>query len=269
MSLSKFLTDVGNISALSIKPNSIDGLTAEQLQQKFDKAGVDFKNYIDNTLTEELDSKHEIIDENCGTATDTYSSSSTYAINDISIYQNKIYRCTTAITVAEEFNSSKWVQTSLKDEITSLKDEITRLKGYSNGQQYILVTIATNRQMSSGMKMTFDTVAENTTGGKLTLSNNNVVVGAGVKKVKVSAMIFNAVQTINAGAYTFAVTKISTADISIHIANLSTNFCSNICGAKVKNCVAGDTIYLIADCTGNSVARAGANNTYLLVEIVE
>lgn len=114
MSLSKFLTDVGNISALSIKPNSIDGLTAEQLQQKFDKAGVDFKNYIDNTLTEELDSKHEIIDENCGTATDTYSSSSTYAINDISIYQNKIYRCITAITVPEEFNGSKWVQTSLK-----------------------------------------------------------------------------------------------------------------------------------------------------------
>lgn len=218
------------------------------------------------TLTELQDNTEDEVDRldiNCGTTTDTYNSGSTYAINDIVIYENKIYRCTTAITVAEEFNSSKWVQ-------TSLKDEITRLKGYSNGQQYILVTIATGRQMSSGMKMTLDTVAENTTVGKLTLSNNNVVVGAGVKKVRVSAMIFNDVQTINAGAYTIAVTTMNNDDyISLHIANLSTQFCSNICGAKVKNCVAGDTISLIADCIGNSIARAGQLNTYLLVEIVE
>jgi len=222
--------------------------------------------YLSAEALEELQDNTEDevdrLDENCGTGTDNYSSSSTYSINDIVIYENKIYRCITAITVPEEFNSSKWVQ-------TSLKDEIARLKGYSNGQQYILVTIATNRQMSSGMKMTFDTVAENTTDGKLTLSNNNVVVGAGVKKVRVSAMIFNDVQTINAGAYTIAVTKISTAYISLHIANLSTQFCSNICGAKVKNCVAGDTLSLIADCTGDSIARAGEINTYLLVEIVE
>lgn len=69
------------------------------------------------TLTELQDNTEDEVDRldvNCGTGTDTYNTSSTYAINDIVIYQNKIYRCTTAITVGESFNSSKWVQTSLK-----------------------------------------------------------------------------------------------------------------------------------------------------------
>lgn len=213
-------------------------------------------------LQDNTENEIDRLDENCGTGTDDYSASSTYAINDIVIYENKIYRCTTAIAAGESFNSSKWVQ-------TSLKDEVARLKGYSNGQQYILVTIATGRQMSEGMKMPFDTVAENTTGGKLTLSNNNVVVGTGIKKVKISAMIFNTIQTINNGAYTQAITKLNNVDVSLNIAPLCGAFISNVCGAKNMNVVAGDTIYLLSDCTGNSIARAGQHYTYLLVEIVE
>lgn len=51
MSLSKFNEAVNNISALPDKPT----LTASELKAKFDKVGSDLKDYINDTLTEELD----------------------------------------------------------------------------------------------------------------------------------------------------------------------------------------------------------------------
>ena len=53
--VTKFLTDVNNIQALSDRPNEIDGLTSAELKQRFDKAGADIKNYLNTVLTEEID----------------------------------------------------------------------------------------------------------------------------------------------------------------------------------------------------------------------
>lgn len=61
MALTKFLVDVNNIQALSDRPNEIDGLTSAQLKQKFDKAGADIKNFMNETLIEELDAELENI----------------------------------------------------------------------------------------------------------------------------------------------------------------------------------------------------------------
>lgn len=55
MALTKFLENVNNIQALSDKPNEIDGLTSAELKAKFDKAGSDIKTYINDTLTEQID----------------------------------------------------------------------------------------------------------------------------------------------------------------------------------------------------------------------
>ena len=55
MSLTKLTTDLENIQALSDKPNEIEGLTADELKAKFDKAGNDIKTYINDTLTTETD----------------------------------------------------------------------------------------------------------------------------------------------------------------------------------------------------------------------
>lgn len=55
MAITKFLTPVNNISSLSDKPNEIDGLTSNELKERFDKAGTDIKSYINETLTEEID----------------------------------------------------------------------------------------------------------------------------------------------------------------------------------------------------------------------
>lgn len=55
MALTKFTVDVNNIQALSDRPNEIDGLTSDQLKAKFDKAGADIKNFMNNILIEELE----------------------------------------------------------------------------------------------------------------------------------------------------------------------------------------------------------------------
>ena len=55
MALTKLTTNLNNIQALHDKPNTADGLTSDELKERFDKAGNDIKTYINGTLTEELD----------------------------------------------------------------------------------------------------------------------------------------------------------------------------------------------------------------------
>ena len=55
LNLTKLTANVNNIQALSDRPNTADGITAQQLKEKFDKAGADIKDWANNTLIEELE----------------------------------------------------------------------------------------------------------------------------------------------------------------------------------------------------------------------
>lgn len=74
MSLSKMTTDVENIKKLSDTPNSTDGISSNMLKDQFDKAGKDIKNYLNETLTKEIDetfaTKEEVIGITAGTILD-------------------------------------------------------------------------------------------------------------------------------------------------------------------------------------------------------
>ena len=54
MKISSFNSDVENISKLSDRPNIENGYTSHALKALFDNSGVDIKDYINNTLIEEL-----------------------------------------------------------------------------------------------------------------------------------------------------------------------------------------------------------------------
>ena len=71
MALTKFTGNVNNIQSLSDRPNTIDGLTSSQLKELFDKAGADIKTYINETLTEEIDSIAETIPSDFVTTDDS------------------------------------------------------------------------------------------------------------------------------------------------------------------------------------------------------
>ena len=69
-------------------------------------------------------------ESNLGTDTDTYDSTKTYAVGNIVVYDNQLYKCITAVTTAEEFDITKWQKTSLKEMIL----ELIILGNISNGQ---------------------------------------------------------------------------------------------------------------------------------------
>ena len=48
-----------------------------------------------------------------------YDSTATYAVGDYCVYNNELYRCTTAITTAEAWNSSHWSSTNVDSELDS------------------------------------------------------------------------------------------------------------------------------------------------------
>lgn len=56
---------------------------------------------------------------NITVVTDAYSSLQTYAVGDYCIYENTLYKCTTAITTAEAWNSAHWTATTIATELAS------------------------------------------------------------------------------------------------------------------------------------------------------
>lgn len=53
--LTRMTTSVNNIQELSDRPNTADGLTSQQLKERFDKAGSDIKDYVNTSLETELE----------------------------------------------------------------------------------------------------------------------------------------------------------------------------------------------------------------------
>lgn len=79
--------------------------------------GLNMPEYMESADIRDLNENAETIDSllhnNFTNSADAYDSAQTYAVGDIVIYENKLYRCTTAVASAESFDSTKWTQTSL------------------------------------------------------------------------------------------------------------------------------------------------------------
>lgn len=56
INLTSFTKSVDNIQKLSDKPNETDGLSAQGLKERFDRAALDLKGFINGTLLKELES---------------------------------------------------------------------------------------------------------------------------------------------------------------------------------------------------------------------
>lgn len=80
--------------------------------------------------------------ENKDAISDKYDSSKTYVVGDYCIYNDTLYKCKTAVTSAEEFDSSKWEATNCGKELVALNSnlncfigqKITLERGCSAGQ---------------------------------------------------------------------------------------------------------------------------------------
>lgn len=80
---------------------------------------TDFKFYTDYPDTSVPDNAETANDnitaflEILGLDVDTYDNTETYAIDDFVVKDYKLWRCTTAITTPESWNSTKWIEDSI------------------------------------------------------------------------------------------------------------------------------------------------------------
>ena len=75
---------------------------------------------LETTATEIVGAINEVLDKTDtvnGNIGDAYDSTSTYKVGQLCIYNNTLYRCTTAITTAEEWTAAHWTATTIAEEI--------------------------------------------------------------------------------------------------------------------------------------------------------
>ena len=69
------------------------------------------------TVVNKNDTRLTTVEAVIGNETDTYSKSSTYALGNLVIYGGLLYKCTTAITIAEAWTPAHWTQVNLVNTI--------------------------------------------------------------------------------------------------------------------------------------------------------
>lgn len=69
--------------------------------------------------------------ENKDVISDKYDSSKTYAVGDYCIYNDTLYKCKTAVTSAEEFDSSKWEATNCGKELVALNSNLLTVTNWA------------------------------------------------------------------------------------------------------------------------------------------
>lgn len=169
MALSKLTDALNKISSL---PTVIRG-QATMVKAAFDHDVNVVKDYINNTLIPEIEDTFEskdnitnnrklsdtgdfkgtwngltpvqsdpgiqaIVNALKGDMSTDYSPTSAYALGDYCIYQSVLYKCTTAITIPEPWNASKWTLATMDTELKSKFDKakITRT-AETNDQNYV------------------------------------------------------------------------------------------------------------------------------------
>ena len=94
------------------KPSYDEVADIEVINANFDKIDQQMRNNADGVNFAEAISS------------DAYDNSKSYAVGDYCIYNNKLYRCITAIESAEAFNIAKWEQTTVGNEVNQLNSNL-------------------------------------------------------------------------------------------------------------------------------------------------
>lgn len=161
MSLTKTTAGVTNISDLSSTPNATEGLTAAQLQAKFDKTGADLKTYINDTLTVEQDAINGKLDSITKFITSTAVSAGDYKINItnellsglvVYIYFPAAATNTQNARLSID-NGSTYKNIKFFDGTQTLASEIetTFQRMYYNGTDFILLVESFSRTTTNGV----------------------------------------------------------------------------------------------------------------------
>ena len=109
MSFKKITENVSNITLLADQPS----LSATLLKKEFDKGNETIK----TAFNIQVDGLNEVVEH----IASEYNNTLTYKVGDYCMYENKLYKCITEITIPESFTSSKWEETRVASEVLKTK----------------------------------------------------------------------------------------------------------------------------------------------------
>lgn len=67
---------------------------------------------------------------------DAYDNTTTYAVGDYCIYNNNLYKCNTDISIAEDFDSTKWIATTIGAELLNIKSRLSAIETSLGGLSF-------------------------------------------------------------------------------------------------------------------------------------
>jgi len=147
-----------------------------------------------------------------------YVNTRTYAVGEYCIYEKQLYKCTTAVSSAEDFDSDKWTLTNVKTELTELNSSLTpkeftvtagenitiaMQKCYKIGKLAVLKITAKATQNITGSKIII-----NFPSGMRALQNGSVFISGqgsqwGISNFEYTYLTTNGIITDNLTANTF------------------------------------------------------------------
>ena len=84
---------------------------------------------LDSTFEDKLDELISAVTPNVpGFVSDAYDPTDTYAVGEYAIHENILYKCTTAISTPEAWNSTHWTPTNCANELSQLKSSLDDLQ---------------------------------------------------------------------------------------------------------------------------------------------
>lgn len=163
-------------------------------------------------------------------------------------------------TVVDNLTSTSATNALSANQGKVLSDKIT--------PKYAIVTTTTNSSISTDFMVLLNSISSSQ-GNLFSLSNNQIVVGTGVSKVRISAGIF--VDAPQGTGYVWGKILKGNNVCNSHIAPYANAgaFLSASITPTIVNVQQGDTFKLIADSTCGGVIRTGSSNTWVLIEAME
>lgn len=136
-------------------PDVSERATTPKVTRKLSVAELESQVLNDEEYTTELNTTNQTIFGAInelhtinGYSYDAYDDTATYAVGDLCIYNNTLYKCTTAITTAEAWNASHWTATSIADEINEVNSSVGDIDNALNGYKFDTFTLETNKSVS-------------------------------------------------------------------------------------------------------------------------
>lgn len=121
----------------------------------------------------------EIIDaKNRVNIAPAYSTSSTYAVGDMVLYNGQLYECNTAISTAEAWTAAHWTAVTVSEKLADISGEVSTVKdGLSDLETQIIATLITDT--ASGSIASFPDGADNVPVKSLKVNIEPVQSGSG------------------------------------------------------------------------------------------